>query len=124
MDSFSPIMAVSFHFAESIADLTSSIIIPAALGGVLGVSLVINLILAITVVVLLVKVKCTTNQSPTVISCSKDKIEEAIDIEMNPNELYAGTDENIMTKPNVVYGVTLLTEPTGQSEAYEYVTSK
>ena len=74
---------------------------------------------------LLVKVKCTTNQSPPVTSCSKEKEEEAIDIEMNPNELYTGTDENIIvTKPNVVYGVTLSTEPDSLPGTYEYVTSQ
>ena len=77
--------------------------------------MIINLILAITIVVLLVKAKCTTNQSPPV---SK---EDAMDIEMNPNELYA---ENIMAKQNVMYGVTMSTELDSQPGTYEYVSSQ
>ena len=85
-------------------------------------SLFINLILSIAVVVLLVKAKCTANQSSPVTSCSKEKEEEAMDIEIKPNEVYAGTGESIVTKSNVVYGVTLSTEPDSQPGTYEYVT--
>ena len=85
-------------------------------------SLFINLILSITVVVLLVKAKCTANQSPPVTSCNKEREEEAMDIEMKPNELYAGTGESILTKSNVVYGVALSTEPDSQPGTYEYIT--
>ena len=41
-------------------------------------------------------------------------------VQMNPNELYT---ENIVTKPNVLYGVTLSTEPAGKPGTYEYVSS-
>ena len=81
-------------------------------------SLIINLILAIIIVMLLLKVKSTTNNSsPPVTSCSKYSTGEAMDIEMSRNELY-GTSENIMTKPNVVYGGIFTTEPTNESEIY------
>ena len=108
-------MAVSFHFA----DLTSSVTTQAVLGGVLGVSLVVNLILAITVVVLLFKAKCTTNQSSPMTSCSKEKEK----VELSANELY-GTGESIVIKPNVVYGMTLSTEPASQTGIYECVASQ
>lgn len=72
----------------------------AALGGVLGVSVVINIISITVIVVLLVKIR-GGQFSP---SSSSRETEE--DIDMKPNALYGFTGEGIVTKPNEVYGVT------------------
>ena len=43
-----------------------------------------------------------------------------LDIEMNPNPLYGLTSDNIVTKPNEVYGVSVPAEPS-QPATYEYL---
>ena len=78
------------------------------LGGILGASVVVNIILLIVVVVLLIRTKGTSSQSQP---SSKDN-----DIEMKPNS----DCDDILTKPNEVYGVTTTTEP-HHPETYEYV---
>ena len=59
----------------------------------------------------------TSSQSPSYSSWSKEKGGEgAMDIEMKPNS----DCDDIVTKPNEVYGVTTTTEP-HHPETYEYV---
>ena len=84
------------------SDSPSTVIPQAALEGALGVSLVINTILVVTVVALLVKIRDL--QYP-----SSSRREEALDIEIKPNSVYGLASENIVTKPNEVYGVATAT---------------
>ena len=79
------------------------IITQTILGVVLGVSVIINITLVITVAVLLIKFKAKgSSYQPPPADGRHDKGEEAEDFEMKANELYA---VNIVTKPNEVYGV-------------------
>ena len=65
-------------------------------------------------VVLLIRTKDTSSQSPSYSSRSKEKEGEgAMDIVMKPNS----DCDDIVTKPNEVYGVTTTHHP----ETYEYV---
>ena len=105
----------SFYIATQYESPPSMVISQAALGGVLGVSVVINIISITVIVVLLVKMR-GGQSSP---SSSSRETEE--DIDMKPNALYGFTDEGIVTKPNEVYGVTTATTETDQPGTYEYV---
>ena len=92
-----------------------SVMTPAVLGGVLGLSVIIN------VVVLVIKNSETSQKPPTLIT---DREEETgtMDIEMKPNSLYGLTSgsESIVTKPNEVYGVSVPAEPSHPA-THEYV---
>ena len=100
------------HFCHIDSVATPAII----LGGVLGLSVIINIVLLIIVVVLVTKRKSTSLLPPPTTSVD-DK-----DIEMKPNSLYGLTSgsESIMTKPNEVYGVSMTSEPSHPA-TYEYV---
>ena len=97
-------------------DSPSTTIPQAALGGALGVSLVIHAIFTVAVVALLVKIKDLKHPSSST-------REEAIDnhIDMKPNTVYGLTSESIVTKPNEVYGVAAATTDPSEPEAYDYV---
>ena len=97
--------------------IVDSSVAPATLGGVLGLSVIINIILLIVVVVLVTKRKNTSLSLPPSTSGAEDK-----DIEMKPNSLYGLTSgsESIVTKPNEVYGVSMTSEH-GHPATYEYV---
>ena len=99
------------------AGSSPAIVTQAALGGILGASVVVNIILFIIVVVLLIRTKPDTrSQSPSSSSRSKKEGQGAMDIEMKPNT----ECDDIVTKPNEVYGVTTTTEP-HHPDTYEYV---
>ena len=98
---------------------------PAALGGVLWLSVTINIILTIVVVILVTKVRVTSPLLPTIAMVNEGEGKQGtLDIEMKRNSLYgqltAGGSDNIVTKPNEVYGVSVPAEPS-QPETYEYV---
>ena len=102
------------------------IVTPAILGGVLGLSVAINIILIIVVVVVVTKVRVRVTSLSLTLPHTSVNEGGTLDIEMKPNSLYgqltaAGSD-NIVTKPNEVYGVShsVPAEPS-QPEAYEYV---
>ena len=101
-----------------------SVVTPAILGGVLGLSTVINVILLIVVVALATRMNNTFAPSlpPTSVTGGEGERQGTMDIEMKPNSLYGLTsnNESIVTKPNEVYGVSVLTEPSHPA-AYEYV---
>ena len=78
------------------------VVIQATLGGILGASVLINIILLTVVVVLLTKTKDTNFQSVQP-SPNRNKYN---DIEMKTNS----DCDDILTKPNEVYGVTTATE--------------
>ncbi len=86
----------------------STVVTSAVLGGILGLSVTINIIL---IIVLVIK-KGKHSQSPPT---DREKKKGAIrDIEMKPNSLYGLTSgsESIVTKPNEVYRVSVPAEPT------------
>ena len=93
-----------------------------ALGGVLGLSVIINVVLVIVVLVLLIKNR-TTHGSVKSRSLS-DHVKEregGMHIEMNSNLSYTlRMSDSIVTKPSVVYGVTTSTE-LSDLKTYEYV---
>ena len=95
-----------------------------ALGGVLGLSVIINIALIIVVLVLLIKNR-TTRGSVKSFSLSdhakERELQSGTDIKMNPNLLYDLMKDSIATKPNVVYGVSASTE-LSYLKTYEYVT--
>ena len=84
-------------------------VIPAALGGVLGLSVIINIILTIVVVILITKIRVTFPLPPTIAMVNEGEGKQGtLDIEMKCNSLYgqltaAGGTDNIVTKPNEVY---------------------
>ena len=90
-----------------------SLVTQAVLGGLFGVSVIINIILLIAVVVFLVRTKDTSSQQPS--PSSRRSKEE--DIKMKSSSCHC---DDILTKPNEVYGVTTTTEP-HRPETYEYV---
>ena len=98
-----------------------SVVTPAVLGGVLGLSVIINVILIIVVVVLVTK-KSETSQKPPTLITDREGETGTMDIEMKPNSLYGLTSgsESIVTKPNEVYGVSVPAEPSHPA-TYEYV---
>lgn len=91
------------------------------LGGLLGLSAVINIVLLITVVILAAKRRGKDNNIVPSLSPKATSVSEGDDgtkdIEMKPNSLYGVTSnsERIVTKPNEVYGVS------NHPMAYEYV---
>ena len=91
----------------------------ATLGALFGISLMINIMFVVVVLVLLIKprAKCIAKQSSPFSNEKKDK---GVDMETEPNKLYALTRDTIETRPNKVYGVS---SPTEQSQpvTYEYV---
>ena len=89
-----------------------SLVTQAVLGGLFGVSVIINIILLIAVVVFLTRTKDTSSQPPPSSRRSKEE-----DIKMKSNSYHC---DDILTKPNEVYGVTTTTEP-HHPETYEYV---
>ena len=96
------------------------VVTPTILGGVLGLSVSINIILIIVVVVLVTKVR-VASPIPSDTSANEGEVKQGtLDIEMKPNSLHDLTSDNIVTKPNEVYRVSVLAEPS-QPEAYEYV---
>ena len=99
-----------------------SVVTPAVLGGILGLSVIINIIL---IIVLITKNrKSSQSLLPAPPTSVNDRVGEkgAMDIEMKPNSLYGLTSgsESIVTKPNEVYGVSVPTEPSHPA-TYEYV---
>jgi Na+-transporting NADH:ubiquinone oxidoreductase subunit NqrF len=84
---------------------------PAILGGVLGLSMIINIILIIVVVILVAKNRLTSHSLSVPPNSAMNEggggNQGALDIEMKPNSLYGLTSDGIMTKPNEVYGVSL-----------------
>ena len=99
--------------------LVVCIVTPAILAGVLGLSVSVNIILIIVVVVWVTKVRVTSPVPPDT-SANEEVKQGTLDIEMKPNSLYDLTSDSIVTKPNEVYRVSVLAEPS-QPEAYEYV---
>ncbi len=83
----------------------STVVTSAVLGGILGLSVTINIIL---IIVLVIK-KGKRSQSPLT---DREGEKGAMDIEMKPNSLYglASGSESIVTKPKEVYGVSVPTE--------------
>jgi hypothetical protein len=98
---------------------------PAILGGVLGLSVIMNIILIIVVVVLVARNRLTSPSLPAPPTSAMNEggggNQGILDgVEMKPNSLYGLTGDGIMTKPNEVYGVSLPSEPS-QPATYEYV---
>ena len=86
-------------------------------------SVILNIILIIIVVVLVAKNRATSPSlpvPPTGAVSEGGGNQGALDIEMNPNPLCGLTSDNIVTKPNEVYGVSVPAEPS-QPETYEHV---
>ena len=87
-------------------------------------SVSINIILIIVVVVLVTKVRVASPIPPNTSANEGEVKQGTLDIEMKPNSLYgqltAAGNDNIVTKPNAVYRVSVPAEPS-QPEAYEYV---
>lgn len=65
-------------------DTSSDVIVRASLGSALGLSVIVNICLLITVVVLLGKIKSRHHSKRP----SMEKEDEAMDIELKPNLLY------------------------------------
>ncbi len=98
-----------------------SVVTPAVLGGILGLSVIINIIL---IIVLITKNRKSSQSLPAPPTSVNDRVGEkgAMDIEMKPNSLYGLTSgsESIVTKPNEVYGVSVPAE-SSHPATYEYV---
>ena len=92
-------------------------VVPAAVGGVLAVSVIMNIVLVIIVVVLLIILKGRGTRSP---QSYEVKEQEAMDIEMKPNSVYGVTSEGVTAESNDAYGVSQLQDPLAESQ-YEYV---
>ena len=85
--------------------------------------ILIILILIIVVVVLVTKNRATSPSLPVPLTSAVNEgggNQGTLDIEMNPNPLHGLISDNIVTKPNEVYGVTVPAEPS-QPVTYEYV---
>ena len=97
---------------------TGSVVI-LILGGLLGLSVVINIVLLITVVILAAKrrEKDIVPSLPPMATSVSEGDAGTKHIEMKPNSLYGVTSdsERIVIKPNEVYGVS------NHPMAYEYV---
>ena len=112
------------NFAAPSSASTPSVVVPAAVGGVLAVSVIMNIILVIVVVVMYMYIRgkgsCSGTHSLQSNEVNKEEANE--DIEMKPNTVYGVTSESIVTQPSEVYGVTnTLSEPNTLTDAYEYV---
>ena len=89
---------------------------PAILGGILGLSVILNIFLII-VVILVAKNRATSPSLPVPLYCAavnEGGVNQGTqDIEMKPNSLYGLTSgsESIVTKPNEVYGVSVPSQP-------------
>ena len=108
------------------SDSAPSVVVPAAIGGLLAISVIINIILVIIVAVLLINKgrKGSGVQSQQSVEVRVEV--EASDIELKPNTVYDLNRDGIVTKPNMVYGVAnrhvILSEPNIHTESqYEYV---
>ena len=83
--------------------------------------LILNIFLIIIVVVLVAKNRASSPSLPVPPTSAMNEgggNQGTLDIEMKPNSLYGLTSDNIVTKPNEVYGVSVPAEP-GQPETYE-----
>ena len=110
------------NFAAPSSASTPSVVVSAAVGGVLAVSVIMNIVLVSIVVVMYVRGKGTCSGTHSLQSNEVNKEEANEDIEMKPNTVYGVTSEGIVTQPSEVYGVTnTLSEPNTLTDAYEYV---
>ena len=86
--------------------------------------MILNIFLIIVVVVLIVKNRASSLSVPVppssaVIQNEGGGNQGTLDIEMKPNSLYDLTSDNIVTKPNEVYGVS--DSVPSQPAIYEYI---
>ena len=94
--------------------------VTAIFGGVLGLSVILNIFLIIVAVVLVAKNRASSPSLPVQSSSAVNGgggNQGTLDIEMKPNSLYGLTSDGIVTKPNEVYGVSV----SSQSAIYEQV---
>ena len=92
--------------------------VTAIFGGVLGLSVILNIFLIIVAVVLVAKNRASSPSLPVQSSSAVNEgggNQGTLDIEMKPNSLYGLTSDGIVTKPNEVYGVSV----SSQSVIYE-----
>ena len=95
-------------------------VVPAAVGGVLAVSVIMNIILVIIVVVLLIRGK---GRFRGVHSLQSYEVKANEDIEMNPNTVYGVTSERVTTETNIndAYGVSQPHDPLAKLNQYDYI---
>ena len=97
--------------------------VTAIFGGILGLSVILNIFLIIVAVVLVAKIRASSPSLPVQSSSAVNEFEGGVnqgtlDIEMKPNSMYGLTSDGIVTKPNEVYGVSVSSQPA----IYEQVT--
>ena len=80
--------------------------VTAIFGGVLGLSVILNIFLIIIAVVLVAKNRESSPSLPVPPSSAVNN-QGTLDIEMKSNSLYGLTSDGIVTKPNEVYGVSV-----------------
>ena len=88
--------------------------VTAIFGGVLGVSVILNIFLIIVGVVLVAKNRASSLSLPVQSSSAVNEgggNQGTLDIEMKSNSLYGLTSDGIVTKPNEVYGVSVSSQP-------------
>ena len=93
-------------------------VVPVAVGGVLAVSVILNIILVIIVVVLLIRGKDKRVHLPQSYEVKEQEANE--DIEMKPSIVCGLTSERVTTESNDAYGVSQPHNPLAESQ-YEYV---